>query len=101
MGTIHQDARQSTGDSSNVIRIPKPIVTADVAIGSISPVSRIRPPRRHATMASAASAPSATATTVATAAIRSDVSSASRGSTPTLIPGRISVRPRFRHADRL
>ena len=89
------------GASSNVIRIPKPIVTAEVAIGSISPVSSSRPPRRQATMASAARAPSATASTVATAAIRSDVSRASRGSTPTLIPGRISVRPRCRHAVRL
>ena len=45
-GTSHHDARQSTGGTSNVMSMPKPIVTADVAIGSIRPVSSRRPPRR-------------------------------------------------------
>ena len=56
-GTSHHDARQSTGGVSNVMSTPKPIVTADVAIGSISPVSSRRPPRRAAVIASAATTP--------------------------------------------
>ena len=72
-GTSHHDARQSNGDRSNVISIPKPIVTADVAIGSIRPVSSSRPRRRAAVIASAARAPTRTARAVATAAMRSDM----------------------------
>ena len=60
-GTSHHDARQSTGATSNVISMPKPIVTAEVAIGSISPASSSRPCRRAAVIARAASAPTATA----------------------------------------
>ena len=97
-GTSHHDARQSTGGTSNVMSMPKPIVTADVAIGSIRPVSSRRPWRRAEVMASAARAPTVMASAVATAVVRSDVSMASAGSTPTRMPGRTSALPRSRHA---
>ena len=97
-GTSHHEARQSTGAVSNVIRMPNPIVTADVAMGSIEPVSSRRPARRAPVMASAARVPSATARAVATAAVRSDAAMASSGSTPTRMPGRTSARPRVRQA---
>ena len=44
-GTIHHSARQSNGGVSNVMSMPNPIVTADVPIGSIRPVSSSRPSR--------------------------------------------------------
>ena len=53
IGTSHHEPRQSTGSSSNVMSMPKPIVTADVAIGSISAVSSSRPPACAAAIASA------------------------------------------------
>ena len=97
-GTSHHASRQSTGGVSNVIRRPKPIVTADVAIGSISPVSSSRPARRAPVMAKAASRPITTATTVATAVMRRDAAIDATGSMPTLMPGRTSARPRVRQA---
>ena len=42
-GISHHDPRQSTGATSNVISMPNPIVTADVASGSIRPLSSSRP----------------------------------------------------------
>ena len=98
-GTSHHAPRQSTGGVSNVISRPKPIVTADVAIGSISPVSSSRPARRAPVMARAASsADRRRRATVATTVVRSDAAMAPTGSTPMLMPGRTSARPRVRQA---
>ena len=99
-GTSHHAPRQSTGGVSNVIRIPNPIVTADVAMGSISPVSSRRPARRAAVMARAASSPMPSATAVATTVVRSEIPIAATGSTPMLMPGRTSARPSVRQARR-
>ena len=102
-GTSHHDARQSTGGVSNVMSMPKPIVTADVASGSISPVSSSRPPRRAAAMASAASdadddgddgrrEPSCAATSPATPAGRPRRMTPGRTSdAPSVAPGRERV----------
>ena len=49
--------RQSTGAWSNVISMPRPMVTADVPSGSIMPTSTHRPLRRALAMANVASAP--------------------------------------------
>ena len=97
-GTNHHDARQSTGPVSNVISIPNPIVTAEVASGNISPPSSARPARPAATIPRLASAPMTTAIDVAHAALTSELAMASMGSTPTRMPGRISARPRLVHA---
>src|SRR5215207_9109146 len=99
MGTSHHDARQSTGATSNVMSTPNPIVTADVAIGSISPVSSRLPPRRAAATASEATTPTTTATAVAATVVRSDVSTDASGATPVDTPGLISDRPSARQAD--
>jgi hypothetical protein len=91
-GTSHHEARQSTGSVSKVISMPKPIVTAEVASGSISPPSSARPARPAATMARLASAPMTTANEVAQAAFVNEFAIASTGSIPMRIPGRISRR---------
>ena len=78
--------------------MPKPIVTADVAIGSIRAVSSSLPRDVAAAIASAARAPTATAITTATSMTRTEVTSESNGSMPMAIPGRTSARPRVRQA---
>ncbi len=93
-GTSHHDARQSTGAVSNVISMPNPIVTADVASGSIRPPSSARPARPAPMIARLASAPITTANAVAQAAFVSELAMASTGSMPMRMPGRISARPR-------
>ena len=72
---------------SKVINMPKPIVTADVASGSISPTSRRRPRRRAAAIARLAVAPTTTLITVATTAYCSEATMAPIGSTPSDNPG--------------
>ena len=63
-----------TGAVSNVISMPRPMVTAEVPSGSIMPTSSSRPWRRAAAIASAASPPTTTLIAVATTAYRSDTS---------------------------
>ena len=97
--TSHHDARQSTGGSSNVMSMPKPTVTADVASGSIRPVSSSRPRRRAAVIARAASAPTRHGDApCATAVVRSDVERGASGSTPSADAGPHLGPPRWRHA---
>ncbi len=79
--------------------MPKPIVTAEVAIGKVDPVSRRRPIRPDAAIAKLASAPTTTAIIVATAAVVNDTRIAADGSMPRLMPGRTSSRPRWVHAE--
>ena len=83
---------------SNVIRMPKPSVTALVPSGSINPVSSSQAARPPYAIAAAASPPRTTASTVAIAANRNELASAVSGSTPTRTPGRSSPESRWRHA---
>ncbi len=78
----HQRPRRSRGGGSNVISIPKPMVTADVPSGSISPVSSSRPPVGRRRSASAADRRSRWRTPSPPTAIRSDVPMAPAGRTP-------------------
>ena len=80
------------------MRMPNPIVTADVPIGSMRPVSSVRPRRPAAVIANAAAAPITTARAVAHAAVSTERQSVPTGSTLTLMPRRTSVSPSVRHA---
>ncbi len=98
IGTIHHDPRQSKGSSSNVISIPNPIVTADVAIGSISAVSSTLPPVVRRGDGERRQTADDDGEHDGDHHDRNDVTRASTGSTPMAMPGRTSVDPRLRQA---
>ena len=91
----HEPPRRPPVDGrvSNVMSMPKPIVTADVAIGSISPVSSSRPARRRGDGQGGEPADH-DGDDVADGGRAQRAPIDATGSMPRRMPGRTSARPR-------
>ena len=98
---MSDDARQSTGGSSKVMRSPRPRVTAEIPSGSIALRSIARPSCGEAAVEAMTSTARTTANPVAIEAVVSDVTIARAGSMPSRNPGRIDVSRRFDHPEAL
>ncbi len=71
---IHQEVRRSSGGSSSAMRIPNPIVTAEVPSGRVRPRSKIRRRlKRPCTTTNAVNVPTVNAIAVAAVAKTKEV----------------------------